>query len=44
MRAVAARAKELEQELGTVEASLQEALAPLPNLPDPSPPPVPRTS
>jgi seryl-tRNA synthetase len=36
MRAVAARAKQLEQELGEVEASLQEALAPLPNLPDPS--------
>jgi seryl-tRNA synthetase len=36
MRTVAARAKQLEQELGEVEASLQEALAPLPNLPDPS--------
>ncbi|HEY4450613.1 MAG TPA: serine--tRNA ligase [Solirubrobacteraceae bacterium] len=36
MRAVAARAKLLEQELATVEASLAETLAPLPNLPDPS--------
>jgi seryl-tRNA synthetase len=36
MRAVAAKAKALEQELGEVERSLQEALAPLPNLPDPS--------
>ena len=36
MRAVAARAKLLEQELATVEASLDAALAPLPNLPDPS--------
>jgi seryl-tRNA synthetase len=36
MRAVAARAKLLEQELATVEASLSETLAPLPNLPDPS--------
>ncbi len=34
MRGVAARAKELEQELGEVEQSLQEALVPLPNLPD----------
>ncbi len=41
MRAVAARAKELEQELGTVETGLQEALAPLPNLPDPSAAPGP---
>jgi seryl-tRNA synthetase len=41
MRAVAARAKELEQELGTVETSLQEALAPLPNLPDQSAAPGP---
>jgi seryl-tRNA synthetase len=41
MRAVAARAKELEQELGTVETSLQEALAPLPNLPDRSAAPGP---
>jgi seryl-tRNA synthetase len=36
MRAVAARAKELEQELVVVELDLQAALAPLPNLPDPS--------
>jgi seryl-tRNA synthetase len=36
MRGVAARAKALEQELGEVEQSLQAALAPLPNLPDPS--------
>jgi seryl-tRNA synthetase len=36
MRDVAARAKRLEQELASVEASLQDALAPLPNLPDPS--------
>jgi seryl-tRNA synthetase len=36
MRGVAARAKQLEQELGEVEQSLQQALAPLPNLPDPS--------
>jgi seryl-tRNA synthetase len=36
MRGVAARVKELEQELGEVERSLQAALAPLPNLPDPS--------
>jgi seryl-tRNA synthetase len=36
MRDVAARAKGLEQELAAVEASLQEALAPMPNLPDPS--------
>ncbi len=36
MRAVAARAKELEQELGGVDSELQAALAPLPNLPDPS--------
>jgi seryl-tRNA synthetase len=35
MRSVAARAKELEQELGGVELRLREALAPLPNLPDP---------
>ncbi|HEV7161752.1 MAG TPA: serine--tRNA ligase [Solirubrobacteraceae bacterium] len=41
MRAVAAHAKELEQELGAVETSLQEALAPLPNLPDPSAAPGP---
>ncbi len=36
MRGVAARAKELEGELAGVEAALQGALAPLPNLPDPS--------
>jgi seryl-tRNA synthetase len=36
MRAVATRAKELERELGEVELGLREALAPLPNLPDPS--------
>jgi seryl-tRNA synthetase len=36
MRGVAARAKELERELGVVEDELQNALAPLPNLPDPT--------
>src|SRR5271170_4004806 len=36
MRGVAARAKGLEQELGEVEQGLHDALAPLPNLPDPS--------
>jgi seryl-tRNA synthetase len=36
MRGVAAKAKTLEQELGEVESALQDALAPLPNLPDPS--------
>jgi seryl-tRNA synthetase len=36
MREVAARAKGLEQQLGEVEQQLQEALAPLPNLPDPT--------
>jgi seryl-tRNA synthetase len=36
MRDVAARAKELEQVLVTVERDLQAALAQLPNLPDPS--------
>jgi seryl-tRNA synthetase len=41
MRSVAARAKELEQELASVEASLQEALGPLPNLPDPTAAPGP---
>jgi len=41
MRDVAARAKELEQSLAEVEHSLQEALAPLPNLPDPSAAPGP---
>ena len=35
MRGVAARAKELEGELGEVESGLQAALAPLPNLVDP---------
>ncbi len=41
MRGVAARAKQLEQELGEVELSLQAALAPLPNLPDSSAAPGP---
>jgi seryl-tRNA synthetase len=41
MRAVAARAKELEQQLAGVEEELQAALAPLPNLPDPSAAPGP---
>ncbi len=41
MRTVAGRAKGLEQELGDVEQRLQEALAPLPNLPDPSAAPGP---
>jgi seryl-tRNA synthetase len=41
MREVAARAKELEAELASVEEELQEALAPLPNLPDPSAAPGP---
>ncbi|MHB8241426.1 MAG: serine--tRNA ligase [Solirubrobacteraceae bacterium] len=41
MRAVAARAKELELQLGVVESDLQGALAPLPNLPDPSAAPGP---
>jgi seryl-tRNA synthetase len=36
MRTVAAHAKELEQQLGQVEEELQAALAPLPNLPDPT--------
>ena len=36
MRGVATRAKELERELGAVEVDLQAALAPLPNLPDPT--------
>ena len=44
MRAVAARAKELEGELVVVELELKEALAPLPNLPDPTAAPGPRTS
>ena len=41
MRGVAARAKELERELGEVERELQVALAPLPNLPDASAAPGP---
>ncbi len=41
MRAVAGRAKQLEAELGRVEAELQDALAPLPNLPDPTAAPGP---
>jgi seryl-tRNA synthetase len=41
MRGVAAKAKTLEQELGEVESELQGALAPLPNLPDPSAAPGP---
>jgi seryl-tRNA synthetase len=36
MRSVAARVKELEQELVVIESDLREALASLPNLPDPS--------
>ena len=41
MRAVAARVKELEGELAVVELDLQEALATLPNLPDPTAAPGP---
>jgi seryl-tRNA synthetase len=41
MREVAARAKELERDLAGVEERLREALAPLPNLPDPSAAPGP---
>jgi seryl-tRNA synthetase len=41
MKLVAARAKELEGELTDVEQALQAALAPLPNLPDPSAAPGP---
>jgi seryl-tRNA synthetase len=41
MRSVAARVKELERELGEVEQRLQAALAPLPNLPDPTAAPGP---
>jgi seryl-tRNA synthetase len=41
MRGVAARAKELERELNGVEGDLQAALAPLPNLPDPTAAPGP---
>jgi seryl-tRNA synthetase len=42
MRSVAARAKELERELATVDLQLAAALAPLPNLPDPSAAPGPQ--
>ncbi len=41
MREVAARAKELERELSNVDEGLQAALAPLPNLPDPTAAPGP---
>ena len=41
MRGVAARAKELERQLGEVEEQLRDALAPLPNLPDPTAAPGP---
>ncbi len=41
MREVAVRAKQLEQELSAVEEELQAALAPLPNLPDPTAAPGP---
>jgi seryl-tRNA synthetase len=41
MRGVAARAKELERELAAVEGDLETALAPLPNLPDPTAAPGP---
>jgi seryl-tRNA synthetase len=41
MREVAARAKEFERELAAVEADLQAALVPLPNLPDPTAAPGP---
>jgi seryl-tRNA synthetase len=41
MRGVASRAKVLEQEVSEVEQGLQEALAPLPNLPDPTAAPGP---
>ena len=41
MRGVAARAKELERELAVVEEDLQSAIAPLPNLPDPTAAPGP---
>ncbi len=41
MREVAARAKELGRELATVEEQLQAALAPLPNVPDPTAAPGP---
>jgi seryl-tRNA synthetase len=41
MRGVAARAKDLERDLGVVEGELQGALAPLPNLADPTAAPGP---
>ena len=41
MRTVAARVKELEQQLAGVEEELGGALAPLPNLPDPTAAPGP---
>lgn len=41
MREVAARVKGLQQELAEVEESLREALAPLPNIPDPTAAPGP---
>jgi seryl-tRNA synthetase len=41
MREVSARAKALEAELASVEGELQAALAPLPNLPDPTAAPGP---
>ena len=41
MKLVAARVKELDQQLSGVEDELQAALAPLPNLPDPSAAPGP---
>ena len=41
MREVAGRVKELERELTGVEEQLRQALAPLPNLPDPSAAPGP---
>jgi seryl-tRNA synthetase len=41
MRTVAARAKELERDLGAVEGELQAVLAPLPNLADPTAAPGP---
>ncbi|HEY2282894.1 MAG TPA: serine--tRNA ligase [Solirubrobacteraceae bacterium] len=41
MREVAGRVKELERELAGVEEQLQQALAPLPNLPDPNAAPGP---
>ncbi len=41
MRSVAARVKELDQQLGEVEERLRAALAPLPNLPDPTAAPGP---